>query len=149
MKHYPVSLKQQSGVGLLEIMVAVLVLSFGLLGLAALQARALQGNQSSLQRSQAVLLSYSIIDAMRVDRAAALVGAYNRNQCVVPGAGGTLAEVNLVNWFQALKARLGDVATTCGAIACDGGGDCTVTVTWDDSRAGGLANQTIVTRTRL
>lgn len=32
----------QAGSGLLEIMVAVLVLAFGLLGLAALQARALQ-----------------------------------------------------------------------------------------------------------
>ncbi len=149
MKSYPSFERHQRGVGLLEIMVAVLVLSFGLLGLAALQARALQGNQSSLQRSQAVLLTYSIIDAMRVDRTAALVGAYNRNQCAIPGGGGTLAEANLVIWFQALKNRLGDVASTCGAIVCDGGGDCTVTVTWDDTRAGGVANQSIVTRTRL
>lgn len=141
---------RQAGSGLLEIMVAVLVLAFGLLGLAALQARALQQNQSSLQRSQAVLLSYSILDSLRTDRTNAIGGAYNMAQtCVVPGPTGALVGDTLNNWMQSLHGRLGAAATTCGFINCNNNGICTVRIFWDDSRAGGNANETFETRTQI
>ena len=40
------------GTSLIEILVAVVVLSTGLLGMVALQAKALRNNQSSLERSE-------------------------------------------------------------------------------------------------
>jgi len=142
--------KRQTGMGLIEIMVAVLVLALGLLGLAALQARALQQNQSSLQRSQAVMLSYSIIDSLRTDRANAIAGVYNLGQtCAVPAANGTYAGDSINGWFQSLKDRLGQAATTCGSIACNINGICTIRIFWDDSRAGGSANETFETRTQI
>lgn len=57
-------------------MVAAFVLAIGLLGLAALQARSLQFNQSAYQRSHATFLAYDIIDRMRANLAQARLGSY-------------------------------------------------------------------------
>ena len=61
-------LHAQSGVGLIEVLVAVLVLSIGFLGIAALQAMSLSTNNSDMARSMATIASYSIMDAMRADQ---------------------------------------------------------------------------------
>ncbi|MGA7979666.1 MAG: type IV pilus modification protein PilV [Chromatiaceae bacterium] len=66
----------QTGVGL-EVLIAVVVLSIGFLGMAALQARALANNNSAMMHTQVTVPSYSILDAMRADRANALAGGYN------------------------------------------------------------------------
>lgn len=149
MKTIP-NMHRQTGSGLLEVMVAVLVLSLGLLGLAGLQARTLQQNQSSLQRSQAVLLSYSMLDALRIDRQGAINGAYNIGQtCVPPAPNGNLANDTISNWLTSLRNRLGANPTTCGSITCAISGICTVRIFWDDSRAGGGANETFESRTQI
>ncbi|MFZ5581017.1 MAG: type IV pilus modification protein PilV [Pseudomonadota bacterium] len=150
---------RQRGVGLIEVLIAVLVMSVGLLGIASLQARTIKNNESSLQRTQAVMLSYFIIDAMRVNRAEALVGAYNIGKtCITPAAGSSLASRDINAWFVALKANLGESGATssefktCGQINCatDGTGRCNITVFWDESRAEtGSTTQSIETRTRL
>jgi len=57
------------GVSLLEVLIAVLILAIGLLGVAALQASALRNSQSSLERSQAVIYTYTILDSMRSNTA--------------------------------------------------------------------------------
>ena len=62
----------QRGVGLIEVMVAVLILGVGLLGIAAMQTTALRNSQSSLERSQAVMQTYAILDAMRAKDAEAV-----------------------------------------------------------------------------
>ena len=59
----------QRGAGLLEVLIAVLVMGIGLLGIAALQATALRNAQSSMERSQAVVQAYAILDSMRLCRA--------------------------------------------------------------------------------
>ncbi|TVQ74653.1 MAG: type IV pilus modification protein PilV, partial [Oceanospirillales bacterium] len=63
---------KQNGVSLIEILIALVVLSIGLLGMAALQTRTLSLNHSAYQRTQAVNLSYDIVDRMRSNRRAAL-----------------------------------------------------------------------------
>lgn len=50
---------------MIELMVAVLVLSVGLLGMAALQGVSLRNNQSANFRTQATNLSYQMIDMAR------------------------------------------------------------------------------------
>jgi len=131
--------------------------------MAALQIRALKGNHSSMQRTQAVLMSYSILDAMRVDRTGAKSLYYNTGSlsgavigplCSVAAVSvpsSLLAENNLKHWIQSLKTTIGEASdtTTCGAALCDADGVCTVQVTWDDSRAGGLGSQLVETRTKL
>ena len=61
---------QSQGFSLVEVLVALLVLSIGLLGLAALQTTSLQYNTGSYLRTQATFLAYDIIDRMRVNSAA-------------------------------------------------------------------------------
>lgn len=142
-------LYRQRGVGLLEVLIAVVILAVGLLGIAGLQAQALKTNNGSLQRSQVVMLSYFILDAMRADKANAKNGVYNiAKTCEAPGAG-ALPDNNKREWLRALRAGLGDTNQTCGQIACDAAGNCAVTVWWDDSRSGGNAQQSMETRTRL
>jgi type IV pilus assembly protein PilV len=148
------ALSNQRGVGLIEILVAVLILSLGLLGMAGLQANALKSNQSSYGRSQAVMLSYYILDAMRADRAAAIGLSYNMGATCSSGAITTadLAGNTRRDWLDSLRASLGDANTTCGAINCDADGNCSVSITWDDSRAiGGTTGttQTFQTRSRI
>ena len=138
---------RQRGVGLIEILVAVLILSLGLLGMAGLQANALKANQGSYTRSQAVMLSYYILDAMRADRAAAVGLSYNMNATCSPGAITTtdLPGNTRRDWLTSLRVGLGDANTTCGAITCDALGNCVVSITWDDSRASGGTTQTLQT----
>jgi len=146
---------RQSGVGLIEVLVAVLVLSIGFLGVAALEARSLSTNNSAMARSMATISSYSILDAMRADVDNAKGGAYNTSSPLspasCPAAGTTLASVQLKQWCDQLGTSVGKVATTTGAVQCSATGLCTVTVSYDDSRAGwGYAsNQQVVTKGML
>ncbi len=149
------SKETQRGVSLIEVLVALLVTSFGLLGMAALQARAIKGNHSSMQKTQATIMSYYILDVMRVDRDNAKLLNYNTGSDPIcnPAAitGTTLAENNKRDWITALKASIGNSAdsTTCGAVLCDADGNCRVQVRWDDTRAGGLGIQVVETYSRL
>jgi type IV pilus assembly protein PilV len=69
---------QNQGFSLVEVLVALLVLSIGLLGLAALQTTSLQYNTGSYLRTQATFLAYDIIDRMRANTTAvADGGAYD------------------------------------------------------------------------
>lgn len=66
--------KTSRGFSLIEVLVALLVLSIGLLGLAALQTTSLQYNSESYFRTQATFLAYDIIDRMRANNAAVADG---------------------------------------------------------------------------
>lgn len=145
----------QRGASLLEVLISVLILGIGMLGIAAMQATALRNSNSSLEQSQAVIQTYAILDAMRVNREAAIADAYDGEFCDVPDAAGDLVSADQRRWMQALKGSLGSGA--CGAVDCDGN-DCTITVEWDDSRAtesgtdgviAGSTQRTTVTRTRI
>lgn len=149
-KQFSPSAKRQAGVGLLEVLIAVLILSLGMLGLAGLQMRALQQNQSSLMRSQAVALSYSILDALRLDRETAITDGYDLAMtCAAPAATGALPGDTLNRWINDLQFRLGQAATTCGSIDCANNGICTIRIRWDDSKAGGSAVEEYEIRSRL
>ncbi len=154
-------LKRQTlnrGATLIEILVALLVLSFGILGMVALQARAIKGNHSAMQRTQAVMMSYYILDAMRVDRAQIKLTPDRYDTAKVCSAAGfngaTLQDHNRKHWIESLKTTMGSPGdtTTCGAIDCSvsaGVINCTVKVFWDDTRAKGLGDQTVETNSSL
>jgi len=59
---------QQRGVTLIEILITLIVLSVGLLGLAALQSFSLQAGQVSLLRTQATNFAYEVSDHARANR---------------------------------------------------------------------------------
>jgi type IV pilus assembly protein PilV len=142
----------QRGVGMIEVMVAVLVMAIGLLGIAAMQATSLRRSQSALERSQAVVSTYAILDSMRANVAVARIGGYDLNlTCNPPDAGGLVANEQRA-WILSLKRDLGPNA--CGRITCAVNA-CTIGVRWDDSRGSGTtevsdeSQHTLETRTRL
>ena len=59
--------KSQQGVTLVESMIALLVISIGLLGIAALQLTAMSQNTSALNHSQAVWIAYNMSDRIRAN----------------------------------------------------------------------------------
>lgn len=65
------------GFTLLEVLIALLVLSIGLLGLAALQTIGLKFNHESYQRTQAVYQAYDMIDRIRANPTGKTAGSYN------------------------------------------------------------------------
>jgi len=137
------------GLSLIEVLVSVLVLSVGLLGIAAMQSLALRGGQSSLETSQAVMQTTGIMEAMRANRANA--ASYNTAGMTCSAAsvtGATLAANDVRAWITSMQASIGGGATTCGQITnCPN--TCVITVRWDDTRAGGIAKGDLVTRTRI
>jgi type IV pilus assembly protein PilV len=128
--HIPSRLRQPRGFTLVETLVALLALSIGLLGVAALQMSGLQSNLSSSWRSQATYLSYDILDRIRANRT-------NRAQYVTdlgaPPTPGGVVTLDLAAWKANLAATLpsGD-----GTVVVNPLDDTvfTVTVQWDDSR---------------
>ena len=60
--------KYQSGSGLIEVMVALLILSVGLLGFAALQGNAIKVTREARQYSEASMLAYDFFDRIRTNR---------------------------------------------------------------------------------
>ena len=146
--------RRQIGVGLIEVMIAVLVLSIGFLGVGALLAMSLSTNNSAMSRSLATMDSYSILDAMRADLANAKGGSYNGtvtgNACPAT-SGGSLAQNQLGSWCSQLATDMGNTSTTTGNVNCDTQGECTITIQFDDSRAGvsGAKQQQVITKAIL
>lgn len=143
----------QRGVGLIEVLIAVLVLSFGLLGLAGLQAWSLRNNQSALERGMATVQTHSIADAMRADRDTAMNGGFDiaidDDPPVVDDEDNppSFRDVAIAAWRSALRDALNSTAT--GSIDCNGA-ICAITVRWNDQRAqGGSAAHEITTRVEL
>jgi len=59
---------QQKGFGLIEILIALLILAIGLLGMAALQTTSLQQTTGSQARTQAILLAEDMVERIRANR---------------------------------------------------------------------------------
>lgn len=144
----------QAGVGLIEVLVSLLVLSIGMLGLAGLQMYSLRNNQGAMERSMAVVETHSIVDAMRADRPAALAGDFDFDSADAGElTGETFAERSLETWHTHLVDTLGPSAN--GVVACTSTGTnsgvCTITVRWTDERSvgstteGEAARQQVVT----
>jgi type IV pilus assembly protein PilV len=62
-----VNKSRQRGLTLIESMVALVVISIGLLGIAALQLTAMQMNSSALHQSKAVWAGYAMADRIRAN----------------------------------------------------------------------------------
>jgi type IV pilus assembly protein PilV len=118
------------GFTLIEVLIALLLLSIGVLGLAGLQLKALKFNQTAAVRSQATFLAYSIADCMRANRDAAKAGSYNLAMDATAGTGTSISAVDLANWRSALKTQL-----PSGNGSITSSGDVfTITVQWDESK---------------
>ena len=124
--------QRQRGVGLIEVMIAVLILAIGMLGLAALQAVSLKNTGSSASRTQATIQIYSMMDIIRADRAK--LGTYNTN--VFADGNGSGAPGTMMGWLDGLKTTVSPDAK--GRVVCNANNmTCSVGVQWSDARATG------------
>ena len=154
-------MKKQKGFSLLEIMITLLIISFGLLGIAGIIINSLKNNQSSYSRTQASMLANDIIDRMRANRTTAetLPYPYNLAMTDAPSGSGVVFD-DLDQWRKSLAAAMPSGSGT-GSVNIDVNKKVTVIVQWDDSRASGdsinvddrvsfgLRNQQITVETRL
>ena len=129
---------------MVEVLVAIVVLSIGLLGLAGLQAASLKNNNSSYQRSVASMLAYDMLDRIRANRDGLIAGNYNS---VSPGSfpsdpgcsssnctEAALAQYDIAEWGDQLDNLL---PSGTGKIEGNGANTIfTITVMWDDERTG-------------
>lgn len=148
----PVDARQQAGVSLIEVLVALFVLAFGMLGIAGMQTMAMKANQSAFERNAAVISASSIVERIRSNQQWTRDDSYNRalptGACTAPeGLDRVSRDINA--WLTELRTNLGDAA--CGGINCAGTPVfCRISVRWDDSRVqGGLSNQTFSIEARL
>jgi len=96
----------QRGISLIEVLIALLLISIGLLGMASLQANSLKFNRSAYDRSVATQLAYDITDRMRANRAGALAGDYDLEMTDDHTATGTVAEQDLTAWIGEINSQL-------------------------------------------
>ena len=147
-------MNKNSGFTLIEVLIAALVLSFGLLGLAGLQATSIRNNQSAYNRSQATQLAYDMADRMRanknesVDPTSGSVIAASKYVTIAPTAASDQADCTTVTgctraqmathdlsqWNKALTSALPGGTGTITVVATTR--VFTITVNWDDNRDG-------------
>lgn len=139
----PCSLPRSSyGFTLLEVLVAIVVLSIGLLGLAGLQAAGLRNNNSAYLRTIATQQAYDIADRMRANRAAVIAGVYDSisgtgtsPSCITAGCTTTqMAQHDTYEWNTLNAALLPSGQGTVTRIGTSN--RFSVTVIWDDARTG-------------
>jgi len=139
------SVSLRSGFSLLEVLIAIVILSIGMLGLAALQAYSLKTNQSANFRTQATSLAYMIVDKMRANQQAVSQGQYLTGFSAVacppvprpaPVATPTAAH-DLAVWRTQVACQLPDgqgSITFPGPDADFPGGRAVVAIQWTDSQ---------------
>ncbi|MFC3853855.1 type IV pilus modification protein PilV [Salinispirillum marinum] len=122
--------RRASGVSLIEVLVAILVLSIGLLGVAALMGNALQFNQGAQARTQAVLLASDIVERARVNRTdRAAYALDDEGDCAAAIVGASVAARDVAEWLRQVGCALpGGEAQIVFA-----GDQMTVTLQWADT----------------
>ncbi|WP_374252091.1 type IV pilus modification protein PilV [Acinetobacter brisouii] len=71
--------KYQQGVGLLEVLVALLLLAIGVLGFVGLQLRAVEATSEGFNRIQAMNIARDLAEKMRMNNSTTALAAYKTN----------------------------------------------------------------------
>lgn len=136
---------KESGIALIEVLVAVLVLAVGLLGMAAMQVQSSQMTNGAEQRTQAILLTADMMDRIRANRTNS--ADYNGisvdpavTTCATdyaPGAAATVSANDITEWSNLIVCLLPEGT---GTVAVNNAtGEVTVTVDWTKADADGVA----------
>jgi type IV pilus assembly protein PilV len=112
----PMTTNSQRGMTMVEVLVALVVLSIGMLGIAALYVETMRANRTALIRTQAVSLVNDMADRIRANARAQIaydIDTYGGNPvtrgCVTGGANCTapaLAEDDLARWVTSVRNAL-------------------------------------------
>ena len=148
-----------AGFTLVEILVALLIVSSGLLGLGMMQGRSVKSATDAFQRSQATWLAYEILDRMRanLNGLEGYVGAsvgYDQTALTDPGNVTTpalRAQKDLYEWQNSLVGAGGRVAIRNGlGEITQSGAVYTVTVSWlGGSKKSGEESRKVVLQSEM
>jgi type IV pilus assembly protein PilV len=99
---------RQRGMGLIEILVTILILMFGLLGVAGLLTKGVANASSTEARSKANQLLADMADRIRSNPAVALsaTSEYLTNFTSAAPTGSTIARQDLIAWKTAIASQL-------------------------------------------
>lgn len=143
------------GFTFIEVLIAVLVISIGLLGMAGLQTAGIQQSHASYLKTQASILAYDMADRMRANLQGVTAGQYDNVDSIdspvnsEPGCISSNSSCNatetathdIYQWTN--KSADGSVAALLpsghGTIS-QNGGIFTITVMWDEARTGVLGD---------
>lgn len=121
------------GFSMIEVLVAILIVSIGLIGVAFTQSMSLKYAQSSNYRTQAVNLSSNLLEQIRANRAEAnnYLGTFQAasTSCATTGNGVT-ATAFMSEWQCQLNKQLGGGAK---AVISRTGNQVQVQITWTDA----------------
>lgn len=111
-----------AGVTMIEVLVTMVIIAFGLLGMAGLQVRLQMSEMESYQRSQALLLLNDMANRIATNRnnaSAYVTTAANplgAGMAACPAAVATVAQRDLKEWCDALQGAGETTGTGTGAI---------------------------------
>lgn len=118
-------IKRQSGFGLLEVLVSIVILLVGVLGLAGLISRSQQAEMESYQRAQALVLLQDMVARINANRKNAVnyVGTYAPTAATSPCPTTSTTALDLCEWQNALlgaaeKSGTSNVGAMIGARGC-------------------------------
>lgn len=147
------SLASQTGVTMIEVLIALLIFAIGLLGVAGMQTLALKSTNNSNARTLVNLHAYEIAERMRANMSAAEDGEYNgitavtgATDCMPSCTPAQLAAWDGDEWITNLQA---DVPTATAAVTY-ANGTATITINWTERGLGDdTENQTYTLRARI
>ncbi|MEJ1464681.1 MAG: type IV pilus modification protein PilV [Candidatus Sedimenticola sp. (ex Thyasira tokunagai)] len=135
--------KQIKGFTMIEALISLLVLSVGLLGLAALQTGGIKFNQDAYVRTQATNLAYGAIEWLRINRDDAIAGSYSATytQAAAYDAddsdtyctpGSTTTADAIICWRTNIRDNLPSGSLAISAASGTNNNEFTVTISWSD-----------------
>ena len=142
--------KNERGVGLIEVLVTLLILSTTLIALSALQTRSLQFNQGAYFRSQANMLAYDMLDRIRVNDglpATAVaprptrepLAAYTMAETIAANATAATTPLSAADRFQWLRSIAASLPGGRGQITCNNTSRvCRIEITWTELNSSDL-----------
>lgn len=132
-----IKISKYTGFTLLEVLIAMVIISVGLLGVVNLQIKGLRYTQDAYFRSQVIVLAQDLADRMRANSTGVIAGLYSNisstpstyTDCAITECtAAQLAQYDIYFWRTRIAAELpfGEGMTD----VCNISATCTITITW-------------------